>query len=76
MLGGSEMATLREIELMQSLERRDARILELERDAARYRWLRTRVIYDHYGLALPCGHTKVDPANTDKAIDAAMQEPQ
>ena len=28
------MATLREIELMQSLERRDARILELERELA------------------------------------------
>lgn len=47
MLGGSEMATLREIELMQSLERRDARILELERELEMMTYAMRRVISIH-----------------------------
>lgn len=49
------------------------RLEALERDAARYQWLREKVMYDRYGPGLPCGHTKVNPVETDKAIDAAME---
>jgi hypothetical protein len=44
------------------------------RDAARYRFVRTRVMWDGYGPALACGLTKVDAKKTDAAIDAARQE--
>lgn len=49
-------------------------------DAARYRWLRARVgVSMHTGSGnpwLPCGNTKVDPLETDAAIDAALSHEQ
>ena len=70
------MKTLREIELIQSLERRDARILELERDAARYRWLRYNASFTIYsflfGEPSMAHHAESD---LDAAIDHQM-EPQ
>ena len=43
------------------------------RDAARYNWLRTRVLVTQHGVALPCGMTPFDGPNTDYAIDEHLR---
>src|SRR5687768_8294259 len=45
------------------VERLQARLGEVEGDARRYRWLRTRVFVDRVGPAIPCGNSKITEAD-------------
>ena len=51
---------------------------DVTRDAARYLWLRSKVgvspEHERAYIWLPCGNSKINPAETDAAIDAAMAQ--
>ena len=56
----------------QSLVRVEVGDTQDAKDAARYRWLRTKVGVDEVGVWLPGGHNRVDGSKTDAAIDEAL----
>lgn len=45
------------------------------KDAARWRFIRTRIGYNNTwdSVSLPCGNGEIDADETDAAIDSAMQ---
>lgn len=59
-------------EAIAAVERMRASLTASEKDAARWRLARTRIMWDRYGPSLPCGANKVDPEETDRDIDRAI----